>query len=153
MVMEQLTEDAVAARKKGMTYGKYMAMKEAAKEPAGERFPKKKKEHVEGENGKKAIHCGICGKVIHNPLRNQKYCTGECADIAIDRQRQEGAKRRKERPFIGIETRTCEVCGCEYIVEDRRKRRTCGVRCRKLLNNRKTLEKYYKDRGLEMPHD
>ena len=138
--MDQLTEDAVDARKKGMSYGKYMAMKQ--QEQDKERMPEKEK------TDKKTVLCAICGAVIQNAVRNQKYCTGECADIAMDRQRLESRKRRKENPFIGVETKTCEYCGCEYIPDDGRKRRTCGVRCRRLLNNRETLEKYHKKRGV-----
>ena len=147
MEMEQLTDDAVEARKRGMSYGKYMAMKH--QEQAKERIPEK--ENTEKETAKRTVLCAICGEVIHNAVRNQKYCTGECADIAMDRRRLESRKRRKEKPFIGVETKTCEYCGCEYIPEDGRKRRTCGVRCRRLLNNRETLEKYHKNRGMEMP--
>lgn len=137
--MDQLTEDAVDARKKGMSYGKYMAMKHQERKPQKE---------AAGEPVKKTVYCAICGAVIQNAVRNQKYCTGECADIAMDRQRMESRKRRKENPFIGVETKTCEYCGCEYIPDDGRKRRTCGVRCRRLLNNRETLEKYHQKRGV-----
>ena len=92
MELDQLTEDALEARKCGMTYGKYKASQQPVKiEP------------------------------------------------------------REEKPLVGTETKICEYCGCEYIPDDRRKRRTCGAYCRKLLQSREMREKYYKDRGMDLP--
>lgn len=97
--MEQLTEDAVAARKEGLTYGQYIA-KYRPPLPMPERFPKKKtKAETAGEPAQEqgqAVHCAICGAEILNAKKGRKYCGAECADIAITRQRAECAKRRKE---------------------------------------------------------
>lgn len=97
MNMEQLTEDAVAARKEGLTYGQYIA-KYRPPLPMPERFPKKKAKEKQEQQPEKpqAVFCAICGAEIPNATRNRKYCGSECADIAITRQRAECAKRRKE---------------------------------------------------------
>ena len=46
--MRQLTEDAVAARKEGLTYGQYIAKFKPPKPPA-ERYPKKKAQAAKGD--------------------------------------------------------------------------------------------------------
>lgn len=98
MVMEQLTEDAVAARKEGLTYGQYIA-KFKPPEPPAERYPKKKAQAAKATapaEQKSVVRCAICGAEIPNAKRNRKYCSAECSDIAISRQRAECARRRKE---------------------------------------------------------
>lgn len=84
--MPNLTRDAVDARKKGMTYGQYIAWKEnqelMTRQSAAlkhERFPV----------------CACCGEPIVKGSRNRKYCGHECADIMRSRQRTEMQRRRK----------------------------------------------------------
>ena len=70
---DKLDDDALAARKAGLRYGDYMAVKEALKrEPPAQGKPKRL--------------CVVCGGVL---TRNKqlKYCSDEC------RKREE--KRRK----------------------------------------------------------
>lgn len=102
MNMEQLTEDAVAARKEGLTYGQYIAKHRPPKQ-LPERFPKKKAKETQEQQPEKpqAVLCAICGAEILNATRNRKYCGSECADIAITRQKAEAARRRKEARLAG----------------------------------------------------
>lgn len=98
MVMEQLTEDAVQAKKHGLSYGQYIQKFKPPKPPA-ERYPKKKvpiEKSPESVEQKSVVRCAVCGAEIPNAKRNRKYCCGECADIAISRQRNESQRRRKE---------------------------------------------------------
>jgi hypothetical protein len=68
-----LVKDAAEARKAGMSYGKWMAMKDPVK------IVKKKKEEVPV--------CLHCGRVLKGQQR--KWCSSECAS-------EEGKKKRRQ---------------------------------------------------------
>ena len=107
MVMEQLTEDAVQAKKHGLSYGRYIQKFKPPKPPA-ERYPKKKAQAAKATapaEQKSVVRCAVCGAEIPNAKRNRKDCCGECADIAISRQRNESQRRRKEARAAEQQTR------------------------------------------------
>lgn len=70
--MDQLTKDCIAARKAGLTYGKYIASLPPA--PAAVRFPK---EQVRGQE-KRGL-CRVCGKPIPTGSKKRVFCSGDCA--------------------------------------------------------------------------
>lgn len=83
--MDQLARDAMAARKAGMTYGKYMATKPQPESP--ERYPKKKKKET-------APRCVNCDMLIPPACKSRKYCCSECAEEA--RRKQDNLRKRKK---------------------------------------------------------
>lgn len=87
--MDQLTKDAVAATKLGMSYGKYIA-KYKPPTPPVERFPKKQQKQEE-----KKIRCVSCGKELMPGSRSRRYCGPDCAHMA--RREQELARQRRIR--------------------------------------------------------
>ena len=100
--MDQLTKDAVAARKAGMTYGKYMATKNPTvivREPEGYKHT-----------------CLFCGKefyIKHKKLR--KYCSDLC---------REQYYQTKNKTML----KTCPICGKEFVAETYRNK-YCGEFC------------------------
>lgn len=73
---DQLDDDALAARKAGMRYGDYMAVKQRIRcgdvAPAGPtRF------------------CRICGQPLTR-RKQEKYCSEECRMTAQNRKRKKG---------------------------------------------------------------
>lgn len=70
--MDQLSKDAMAARRRGLSYGQYMAQKEQKPPPV--RYPKKKPAAEK--------KCVICGQPL-TPGRRKKFCSDECAGEAL----------------------------------------------------------------------
>ena len=85
--MDQLSKDAMEARKAGLTYGKYMATKYKPEEKPKPK-PKKKK-----EAGPK---CAICGMLIPPNTHRRRYCSAVCADRAQELREMERDKVKKE---------------------------------------------------------
>lgn len=65
--MDQLTKDCIAARKAGMTYGKWKAL-----QPPREMKPKQKAEKPSNKR------CRVCGKAIPMTSKRMVYCSDEC---------------------------------------------------------------------------
>ena len=85
-VMENLTRDAVDARKMGMTYGRYIAWKEN-QELQFRKLALQKHDRLPV--------CACCGAPITKGNRNRKYCGQECADRMRDRRKREHMKERQ----------------------------------------------------------
>ena len=84
--MPNLTRDAVEARKKGMTYGQYIAWKE------NQELKTRQSAVLKHE---RLPVCACCGEPITKGPRNRKYCGQTCADRMRDRQRRECIRRKK----------------------------------------------------------
>jgi hypothetical protein len=69
MTMDNLSRCAMAARIKGMSYGKYMAL-------YGQTLPKKEEPIPKG--WRKCLHCGK----LFKPKPSQKYCEPYCREQA-----------------------------------------------------------------------
>lgn len=72
--MDQLSKDACAATKAGLTYGKYMAMKKVL---------------AEKEEAKRR-KCILCGHPVPHGRGRRLYCSAECAE----KYRQQKAQER-----------------------------------------------------------
>lgn len=90
--MNQLSKDSVAAQKAGMSYGKYMAMKErlapktAAKAKPLPQLPEK------------WLVCAYCGKQFKKRAKSKQiYCEPYCQQEAM----KERARQRKEEQNAG----------------------------------------------------
>ena len=114
--------DARAARKLGLSYGKYIALYKP-KQPPAERFPKKAaKDSAE-------VHCELCGKLIPAAIKGRKYCGPECADEARRQQRIVSAKKAKEaQPPKEKPQITCIRCG-KPIPAHAKRRKYCSAEC------------------------
>lgn len=90
--MDQLSKDSVAAQKAGMSYGKYMAMKERL---APKTEAKAKPVPMLPE---KWQTCPWCGKAFKKRSRSaQKYCEPYCQQEAQkERQRQRLLQKKAE---------------------------------------------------------
>ena len=120
--MDQLSRDARAARKLGLSYGKYIALNKPPKPPA-ERYPQKT------EQSDQEPHCAYCGKIIPKNCKSRKYCCPDCADKARQQQKTDSAKKvnqlkpPKEKPPI-----FCIRCG-KQIPEHEHRRKYCSGAC------------------------
>lgn len=82
--MDQLSRDAVAATKAGLTYGKYMAKKEQlAKQKAAIEEAKRRK-------------CLCCGCVVPPDRGRRRYCSAECAEKYREKQALERRETEKK---------------------------------------------------------
>ena len=84
--MDQLTDDCIAARKAGLSYGKYIA----SLPPAAVRFPK---EQAKGQE-KRGL-CRVCGQPIPAGSKKRVFCSGDCAHAG--RLAQIDAHHKKHR--------------------------------------------------------
>ena len=80
--MDQLSRDAKAARKAGLSYGRYMDTKQQPK-PIVRRSKKKKVEE---------LRCINCNMLIPPACTSNRYCSPECAHAA--RMKQDNLQRR-----------------------------------------------------------
>ena len=78
--MDQLSKDACAATKAGLTYGKYMARRKVLAE--------KKTAEEEGRRRK----CVLCGRPVPPGRGRRLYCSAECAE----KYREQQARERRE---------------------------------------------------------
>ena len=92
--MDQLSKDSVAAQQAGMSYGKYMAVKEQLTQrtmrvnpvPAGT---------------EKWLTCPRCGKVFKRRARSaQKYCELYCQQEAHKERQKKRLQQKKAGLFI-----------------------------------------------------
>lgn len=86
--MDDLARDAMIADHRGISYGKYIPIKGQLHE-----LPVPKPMPVQKENRK---ICAICGAEIPKGTFRTKYCSGSCADIAINRQRNQYKKKKNK---------------------------------------------------------
>lgn len=106
--MDQLTEDCIEARKAGMSYGKYMAMKykpmkykpKPAQKPKPEPKPEPKPKPIRKplpklEPGERA--CVICGSKFYTSIPH-KLCCGRACSKQNDRERAK--ERAMERELL-----------------------------------------------------
>ena len=85
--MDNLARDAIVAAHMGMTYGKYMPIKVQDAKTQETKSTGTKKENCK--------ICAICGGEIEKGTWRIKYCSATCADIAVNRQRNEYKKKNK----------------------------------------------------------
>lgn len=108
--MDKLSQDSTKALKAGMSYGKWMAMKNPVvivKKPDGV--------------VRSCPHCGVAFRVRHGW---QKYCSPECQVKAKARRKYDREKADKQ-PIV----KTCATCGKEFVAETWRNK-YCGDFCR-----------------------
>lgn len=136
--MDKLTLDAICARRKGMTYGQYMAAF------GGENRAKEKEKEKSAEKPwRYEKTCVICGKLFKTNMSLKITCGAKCA---AERNRQKNLenerKRRKERGTIegpGKYEKTCVICGKTFKT-NLSVQITCGKKCAVERNRQKNLE-------------
>lgn len=127
--LDKLTQDSIAARKAGMSYGQYMAS--LYKPPVIEvDIPDPEKRYC--------LHCGQeIPKFAH---KNRRYCSDPCHDEA--RRKMSLAnyheKKAKEDPSHVRRKRVCKICGKEIPKERHGCSRYCSVECK----HKKELQVY-----------
>ena len=90
--MDQLTLDCIAARKAGMTYGKWKALQPRVEVV----MPEQEVEEPEVEKGIPKQLCRTCGKEIVGHA-NRRYCNDDCRYEEIKRRSLAYYLRKKER--------------------------------------------------------
>lgn len=83
--MDKLSRDAFEARLAGVSYGALMAM----------RSQKPQQVYYIRPGNTKTKNCVLCGEPFQSNRRDRKYCCGECADKARQRQSYQRQKRRR----------------------------------------------------------
>lgn len=104
--MDQLTRDAIAAQKAGLSYGRYMATKE--QKPSAVRYPKKQAQKKVTDPSSPAApqnddlvvqsadpRCKLCGEPVPRDYKGRKYCSAACADEARRQQVREHNHRAR----------------------------------------------------------
>lgn len=113
--LDNLTRDAIAAQRAGMTYGKHKAMRNDGEEeivpPVRDRI------------------CPVCGRPFPPTSGRRKFCSKECCD--------QNAKMRylqRKREKLASIDRTCVICG-KPIPESRSlSAKTCSDECAEKLH-------------------
>lgn len=83
--LDKLSQDSCDALAHGMSYGKWMAIKEPSKD-----VPEKKADLHQ-------LTCQLCGKVFYQKYKfRTKYCSGECKDQAKNNAIDECRRKRRE---------------------------------------------------------
>lgn len=115
--MDNLTRCAIEAEKAGMSYGKYMALKQG----------KTREIKAAPRNDGEEFVCAHCGKkFLKEDHRKRKYCCDRCRHAAD--------WERKRKPAAPKEfTRICTKCGKEFTTTERRQK-YCGELCAKLAH-------------------
>lgn len=87
--MDDLARDAMVADHRGISYGNYIPIKgQLPPRPAP-------KEPVYPPQGKRK-YCAICGGEIPQGTNRRMYCSGSCADIATNKQRDQYKSRQRK---------------------------------------------------------
>ena len=76
--MDQLSKDACAAIKAGLTYGKYMARRKVLAEQNTAKEEDRRRK------------CVLCGRPLPSGKGNRRYCNAECAE----KYREQKVQRR-----------------------------------------------------------
>lgn len=115
--MDNLTRCVMEAEKAGMSYGKYMALKQG----------KTREIKAAPRNDGEEFVCAHCGKkFLKEDHRKQKYCCDWCRKEAEN-------KRRRDLADIKELKKTCPQCGKEFTTTERRQK-YCGELCAKLAH-------------------
>lgn len=116
--MDKLSRDSTAAIKAGMSYGKYMAMKNPVKITPP-------KPEVEAEP--KRYVCEFCGKEFWRTKNYRyKFCSEGCKEKY--QTRKEALERQSQK-----EAKICVVCGKEFVPRGIRSK-YCSYDCRYRAN-------------------
>lgn len=115
--MDNLSRDSCAALAAGMSYGKYMVMKESGKSPMAREENRTNPPETNGQQ--KRLFCVRCGKPVPDNTRQRLYCGDECRKLATAERARE--KYLKKIGVYGPSVNTCPVCGTAFSTTDRRK--------------------------------
>ena len=119
--LDKLTQDSIAARKAGMSYGQYMASR--YQPPVIE---------VDVPDPE-ARHCLHCGKEIPKwAHKNRRYCSDPChnearREITLSNYH---AKKAKEDPSHVRRKKVCEICGKDIPKNMHGSSRYCSAECK-----------------------
>lgn len=85
--------------------------------------------------------CKKCGKVFESCRNAQKYCSKECADIALKENQKRYEMKRIEMRKEESKYKYCAECGKAF-VPSRKLRKYCCEKCAKDVMNRRQREAY-----------
>lgn len=158
--MDQLTRDAIAAQKAGLSYGRYMAQK--GQKPPVERKKKKAKKVTDSpaptapQNDEVAAQserpkCMLCGRPIPAGVRSARYCCSEHAEKAREKQKQEKKKikRQAQAEAAAPEVRICGICG-KPIPKTYSGRKYCSAACADEARIRQVRESNHRIRAARL---
>lgn len=115
--MDNLTRCVMEAEKAGMSYGKYMALKQG----------KTREIKAAPRNDGKEFVCAHCGKkFLKEDHRKRKYCCDRCRNEAENKRRRDLADKKELK-------KTCPQCGKEFTTTEWRQK-YCGEFCAKLAH-------------------
>lgn len=122
--------EAIAARKAGMSYGKYKATHPGTYLTSVEIEPPNppKPEPVRRS-------CARCGKMFEvDAHKRKRYCSMECAD-ATAKERDLGRQRERRAAARAQTRKICPICGNEF-TPSRMHRTLCSQECAKESSRR-----------------
>lgn len=167
---DQLARDAAAALAAGLTYGKYMAIKENRDPLYDDPLPGERKlicekcgnpffrsdrklvkfcrECREGRTVRKKT-CPVCGKEFVCKNAKRLYCDDHCKELANGRAARE--RYQKKNAEAGPKTHICAECGKPFEAENRGI--YCGDDCRRKAHNRNIQRYRQKRRAVQREED
>ena len=127
--MDNLAMTAIAARKLGLSYGKYMALH-------GDKVITPK--YIESIGVVPDGYCAVCGDPLYNKdRRKRKYCGDDCRVIGCRKHSNERRPKAQKIPDV----RTCDRCGKRFNLGDPGTRyKYCSAECYRNANRARNRE-------------
>lgn len=145
--MDHISKVARADRRRGMSYGKYVALVREGLMPP---VPRDESESWQDrQNMKTCAYCGEEFSVLDRGGHKAKYCSDECYRAMNNRRSREKYKKvgrqrkpKAEKPAKPT-TAVCATCGKKFSLEGKHHAvRYCSEECRKSADNRRAKEAY-----------
>lgn len=121
--MDQLTKDAIEARRLGLSYGKYKGLQyEAQQKAKAAAAAEKERKPKPGQRW-----CKVCQKEIPLTVSSSRYCSPECAAKAqAEMQQARDHRKYLRRKGIELPPEPEVTCGmCNRVVKNKRRKYCC----------------------------
>jgi len=88
--------------------------------------------------------CVICEKGFTPKLKasRQKYCSAECAELALKKAKSERSRTHKKPPIKKV----CQICGEEFTAR-RINQKYCSSKCKHIASKTSDLQSYHAEKS------
>lgn len=152
--MDHLARVNMEARKRGLSYGKYVAL---AREGLVPSVPRDERTVPGPESDARTRECANCGNAFYLSARGRgsKYCSDKCYRAMNNRRQREKYIKVDRKPKPEAEKRTsavCKQCGEEFSLENvHGSVKYCSEACRQKSHRRMERESYARKKASRAP--